>query len=98
MFVEPQVGSVTIAPRVEQPGHVLATPVMINVIEATALAATPVGMKVFAKAIVESASGGTVCFKVQAHDEKEPIGDGTHRARGGERRQFDARVQRKLQS
>src|SRR5882757_3415402 len=74
--------------------RVLATPVMINLIEAAALAAiehllpagyqslgthldvrhlaaTPVGMKVVATAVVESVSGRTVSFRVEARDEKD---------------------------
>jgi fluoroacetyl-CoA thioesterase len=99
--------------------RVLATPVMINLIEAAALAAiehllpqgyqslgtrldvrhiaaTPVGMKVRASAIVQSVSGRTVLFKVEAHDEKELIGDGTHERVVVNVAKFDQRVQRKL--
>src|SRR5262245_24205866 len=80
---------------------VLATPVMINLIEAAALAAgerllpaghqslgihldvrhfaaTPVGMRVTATAEIIGIEGRTITFKVEARDEKEPIGDGTH--------------------
>lgn len=114
------VGEEHTAPRVGSGKvHVLATPVMINLIEAAALAAiehrlppgfqslgtrldvrhlaaTPVGMKVFAKAIVESVSGRTVVFRVTASDEKEVIGDGTHERVVVNVAKFDARVQRKL--
>ncbi|OGA76323.1 MAG: thioesterase [Betaproteobacteria bacterium RIFCSPLOWO2_12_FULL_65_14] len=99
--------------------HVLATPVMINVIEAAALAAiehllppgyqslgtrldvrhiaaTPVGMRIWASAVVESFSGRTVAFRVEARDEKEPIGDGTHERVIVNVAKFDERVQRKL--
>ena len=81
--------------------HVLATPVMINLIEAAALAAiehllrpgyqslgthlnvhhvaaTPVGMKARATAEVTKVDGRTVTFKVEARDEKDLIGHGTH--------------------
>ena len=81
--------------------HVLATPVMINVIEAAALAAvedllpqgfqslgtvlnvrhiaaTPVGMKITARAEVTGVEGRTIRFRVEVHDEKDLIGDGTH--------------------
>ena len=80
---------------------VLATPVMINLIEAAALAAvehllpaghqslgiklevshtaaTPVGLRVTATAEVLQVEGRTVTFRVEAHDEFEPIGGGTH--------------------
>jgi len=99
--------------------HVLATPVMINLIEAAALAAiehllpagyqslgtrldvrhiaaTPVGMKVFASATVEAVSGRTVRFKVEARDEKELIGDGAHERVVVNVAKFDARVRKKL--
>ena len=114
------VGEEHTAPRVGSGKvHVLATPVMINLIEAAALAAiehllpeghqslgtrldvrhiaaTPVGMKVFAKAVVESVSGRTVHFRVEARDEKELIGDGTHERVVVNVAKFDARVRRKL--
>jgi len=99
--------------------HVLATPVMINVIEAAALAAierllppghqslgtvlnvrhiaaTPVGMRVTARADVTAVSGRTVTFRVEAHDEKELIGDGTHERVVVNVEKFDQRVQRKI--
>lgn len=114
------VGEEHTAPRVGSGKvHVLATPVMINLIEAAALAAiehllpaghqslgtrldvrhiaaTPVGMRVRAFAVVESVSGRTVRFKVEAHDEKELIGDGTHERVAVNVAKFDARVQKKL--
>ena len=114
------VGEEHTAPRVGSGKvHVLATPVMINLIEAAALAAiehllpaghqslgtrldvrhiaaTPVGMRVRAAAAVESVSGRTVRFKVEAHDEKELIGDGTHERVAVNVAKFDARVQKKL--
>jgi predicted thioesterase len=99
--------------------HVLATPVMINVIEAAALAAiehllpaghqslgtvlnvrhiaaTPVGMQVTATAVVTAVSGRTVIFRVEARDEKELIGDGTHERVVVNVEKFDQRVQRKM--
>jgi fluoroacetyl-CoA thioesterase len=114
------VGEQHTAPRVGSGKvHVLATPVMINLIEAAALAAiehllpegyqslgthlevrhiaaTPVGMKAFASATVESVSGRTIRFKVEARDEKELIGDGTHERVVVNVVKFDQRVQRKL--
>jgi predicted thioesterase len=114
------VGEQHTAPRVGSGMvHVLATPVMINLIEAAALAAieprlpkgyqslgtrldvrhiaaTPVGMKVSALASVESVSGRTIRFKVEARDEKELIGDGTHERVVVNVAKFDQRVQRKL--
>jgi fluoroacetyl-CoA thioesterase len=109
----PRVGSGRIA--------VLATPVMINVIEAAALAAcehllppghqslgihldvrhiaaTPVGMRITARAEVMKVEGRTIHFRVEAHDEKELIGDGLHERVVVNVERFDARVQRKTAS
>jgi fluoroacetyl-CoA thioesterase len=100
---------------------VLATPVMINVIEAAALAAiehllpgghqslgihldvshtaaTPVGVRVTATAEVISLEGRTVTFRVEARDEFEPIGGGTHQRVVVSVERFDERVQRKLRA
>jgi predicted thioesterase len=99
--------------------HVLATPVMINLIEAAALdaverllpagrqslgtvlnvrhvAATPVGMRVTATAEVTAVDGRTIRFRVEARDERELIGDGTHERVVVNVAKFDERVQRKL--
>ncbi len=98
---------------------VLATPVMINVIEAAALAAiehllpaghqslgihldvshtaaTPVGLRVIATAEVLRLEGRTVTFRVEARDEVEPIGGGTHQRVVVSVARFDERVQRKV--
>lgn len=106
----PHVGSGRIA--------VLATPVLINVLEAAALAccehllpaghqslgihldvrhiaATPVGMRVNATAEVTAVDRRTITFRVEAHDEKELIGDGTHVRVVVDVARFDARVQAK---
>ncbi|MFZ3361130.1 MAG: hotdog domain-containing protein [Xanthobacteraceae bacterium] len=100
---------------------VLATPVMINVIEAAALAAiehllppgqqslgikldvshtaaTPVGLRVTATAEVLQLEGRTVTFRVEAHDNFEPIGGGTHQRVVVSVARFDERVQRKLRA
>ena len=108
------------APRVGSGAiHVLATPVMINVIEAAALAAverllppghqslgtvlsvrhiaaTPVGMRVTATATVRKVEGRTIHFDVEARDERELIGDGTHERVVVNVEKFDQRVKRKL--
>src|SRR5215468_7962191 len=98
---------------------VLATPVMINVIEAAALsavehllpaghqslgihldvrhfAATPIGMRVRATAELVGIDGRTLTFRVEARDDKEPIGDGSHQRVVVNVARFDARVQKKL--
>jgi predicted thioesterase len=114
------VGDEHTAPRVGSGKvHVLATPVMINLIEAAALAAieprlpkgyqslgtrlevrhiaaTPVGMKVMATAVVTKVESRTVTFRVEARDEKELIGDGAHERVVVNVAKFDQRVQRKL--
>ena len=114
------VSEIHTAPRVGSGAiHVLATPVMINLIEAAALAAveallppghqslgtvlhvrhiaaTPVGMRVTATATVEKVEGRTVFFRVEARDERELIGDGTHERVVVNVAKFDERVQRKL--
>lgn len=100
--------------------HVLATPVMINMMEAASLdaienllpaghqslgihldvghyAATPVGMTLRATAEVVEIEGRTVKFRVEAFDDKERIGDGTHKRVVVNVERFDQRVQRKLQ-
>jgi fluoroacetyl-CoA thioesterase len=98
---------------------VLATPVMINLFEAAALAAvehllpaghqslgikldvshtaaTPVGLRVTATAEVLDVEGRTVTFRVEARDEFEPIGGGSHQRVVVSVARFDERVQRKV--
>ena len=60
------------------------------------IAATPVGMRVTASAEVVAVEGRTVRFRVEAHDERELIGDGTHERVVVNVAKFDQRVQRKL--
>jgi fluoroacetyl-CoA thioesterase len=98
---------------------VLGTPVMINLIEAAALAAvehllpaghqslgihldvrhfaaTPIGMIVTATAELTAVEGRTLTFRVEARDDKEPIGGGSHQRVVVNVARFDERVQRKL--
>jgi fluoroacetyl-CoA thioesterase len=98
---------------------VLATPVMINVIEAAAIeaiehllpeghqslgthldvshvAATPVGLRVTATAEVVKVEGRTITLRVEARDEVEVIGNGTHQRVVVSVPRFDERVQRKI--
>ena len=100
---------------------VLATPVMINVIEAAALnaiehllptghqslgihldvshiAATPVGLLVTATAEVLRVEARTITFRVEANDEVEVIGGGTHQRVVVSVARFDERVQRKVRA
>ena len=98
---------------------VLATSVMLYLIEAAALAAvehllpaghqslgihldvrhfaaTPIGMRVRATAELTAIDGRTLSFRVEASDEKEPIGGGSHQRVVVNVARFDARVQQKL--
>jgi fluoroacetyl-CoA thioesterase len=117
---EIMVGDEHTAPRVGSGRvRVLATPVMINVMEAAALAAvehllpsghqslgthldvshyaaTPVGMRLRATAEVTKIDGRNIAFRVEAHDERERVGDGTHVRVVVNVERFDQRVQRKL--
>lgn len=113
------VGDEHTAPRVGSGQiHVLATPVMINLFEAAALAAcehllpagfqslgtrldvthtaaTPVGMRVTATAEVTAIDGRIIRFRLQASDEREMIGEGTHERVVVNVDRFDARVREK---
>ncbi|MDA1116525.1 MAG: thioesterase family protein [Proteobacteria bacterium] len=60
------------------------------------IAATPVGMRITARAEVVGVDSRTVRFRVEAHDEKELIGDGAHERVVVNVAKFDLRVQRKL--
>jgi predicted thioesterase len=60
------------------------------------IAATPVGMKAKARVEVVKVDGRTVHFKVEVHDEKDLIGDGTHERVVVNVEKFAARVKRKL--
>lgn len=42
------------------------------------VAATPIGMRVTARAELLSLEGRTLTFHVEAHDERERVGEGTH--------------------
>jgi fluoroacetyl-CoA thioesterase len=114
------VGEEHTAPRIGSGRvRVLATPVMINLMEAAALdaaenfiptgnqslgirldirhiAATPVGMRVRALATLVKIEGRKLEFSVEAHDENELIGDGTHERIIVNVGRFDQRLQAKL--
>ena len=114
------VGEEHTAPRVGSGRvHVLATPVMINLMEAAALdaierllppghqslgthldvghyAATPVSMRLRASAVVTKIEGRSIEFRVEAFDDIERVGDGTHTRVVVNVERFDRRIQRKL--
>ena len=98
---------------------VLATPVMVSLMEEASLnavegllppghqtvgtrldithvAATPVGLRVTARAEVTRVEGRRVTFRVWADDEKERIGEGTHERIVIEVSRFDRRAQEKI--
>jgi fluoroacetyl-CoA thioesterase len=114
------VGDEHTAPRIGSGRvRVLATPVMINLMEAAALdavenlipaghqslgtkldvshiAATPVGMRVRATARLIGIDGRKLEFRVEAHDERDLIGEGAHQRLVVNVERFDQRVQAKL--
>jgi len=98
---------------------VLATPIMVNLMEAAALqavekymppghqtvgthldvkhfAATPVGLRVIARAELVKVEGRTLTFRIRAEDEREPIGEGFHERLIINVERFDVRMQKKL--
>lgn len=60
------------------------------------IAATPVGMKVRATAEVTAVDGNRVHFRVEAHDEADLIGEGTHERVVVDVARFDKRVRAKV--
>ena len=77
--------------RLLPPGHQS----LGTVLNVRHIAATPVGMRVTASAEVVGVEGRAVRFRVEAHDERELIGDGTHERVVVNVAKFDQRVQRK---
>ena len=98
---------------------VLATPIMVNLMEAAALqaverllppghqtvgthldvkhfAATPVGLRVLARAELTRIDGRTLTFSIIAEDDRERIGEGTHERLIINVERFDQRMQKKL--
>jgi predicted thioesterase len=98
---------------------VLATPVMVGLMEEASLnavegllpaghqtvgtrldithvAATPVGLRVTARAEVTRVEGRRITFRVWADDERERIGEGTHERIVIEVARFDRRAQDKV--
>ena len=59
------------------------------------IAATPIGMRVRATAELTHVEGRTLTFRVEARDEREVIGDGTHQRVVVNVARFDQRVQQK---
>ena len=59
------------------------------------MAATPIGMKVTAKAVLREIDGRRLVFDVEAHDEREMIGRGVHERFVIQKEKFMARVNAK---
>ncbi len=64
-------------------------------LDVTHVAATPVGMKVRATAEVTAVEGNRLQFRVEAHDEVDLIGEGTHERIVVNVERFDKRVRKK---
>ena len=64
-------------------------------LDVTHVAATPVGMKVWATAEVTAVEGNRLQFRVEAHDEVDLIGEGTHERIVVNVERFDKRVRKK---
>jgi predicted thioesterase len=62
------------------------------------LAPTPMGMRVTARAELVAVDGRALTFRVEAHDEREKVGEGTHVRAIINLDRFLARVQAKAQS
>ena len=62
------------------------------------LAATPVGMRGTAHAELVAVEGRRLTFKIEAHDEREKIGEGTHIRAIINLDRFMARLQEKAQT
>ena len=64
----------------------------------THLAATPLGMRVIARAKLLTVEGRKLTFEVEAHDEREKIGEGTHTRAIINLDRFMARAEEKAES
>lgn len=65
-------------------------------IQVNHLAATPLGMRVRVRAELQQADGRKLTFRVQAFDELEQIGEGTHQRMIIDLARFKQRVEEKL--
>jgi len=77
-----------------EPGQI-SVGVNLNV---THLAATPLGMRVTAKAKLLAVEGRKLTFEVEAHDEREKIGEGTHTRAIINLQRFMARAKEKAET
>jgi predicted thioesterase len=62
------------------------------------LAATPLGLQVTFKTRVTAVTGSRVTFRVEAHDEREMVAEGTHERAVVNIARFASRVQDKASS
>jgi predicted thioesterase len=65
-------------------------------LEVRHFAATPVGLKVRARAELVKVEGRTLTFRLRAEDEREPVGEGVHERIVIHVGRFDERMQKKL--
>lgn len=66
-----------------------------TIVEIKHLAATPMGMVVRAEAELTAVEGARLTFRVEAYDQKEKVGEGTHQRFILEQARFMARVEAK---
>jgi predicted thioesterase len=83
--------AVAVAPFLAQGESTVGT--LVNVKH---LAATPIGHEVRAEAEVTEVDGKRIVFKVEAYDEVEKIGEGTHERFIIDMSRFMGRVQKKV--
>ncbi|MEK7407342.1 MAG: thioesterase family protein [Acidobacteriota bacterium] len=66
-----------------------------TIVEVRHLAATPIGMRVTARAEIVAVEGRRVDFRVEAHDEREKVAEGAHQRFIVNVERFAARIQDK---
>ncbi len=66
-----------------------------TIVEIKHLAATPMGMVVRAEAELTAVEGARLTFRVEAYDQKEKVGEGTHQRFILEQARFMAKVEAK---
>ncbi len=67
-----------------------------TMISTTHISATPIGMKVNAKAVITKVDGKKVSFDIEAYDEKGLIGKGTHERFIVNKEKFEVKTKEKL--
>ena len=67
-----------------------------TIVDVRHLAATPIGMRVTARAEIAAVEGRRVDFKVEAHDEREKVAEGRHQRFVVNVERFAARLKDKM--